>query len=118
MAVFQHALEALTHRGAPFDSFSRSQGPPPKQELHEWSQSSPHSHQLRVPGASRNLLASVKKAHFVAGEYGLATLRILAPLFSQEAALHVSRVQIRLPDEDVEKHFNAACGLGRLWRLC
>jgi hypothetical protein len=30
----------------------------------------------RVPGASRNRLASVKKVHFVAGEYGGATLRI------------------------------------------
>jgi hypothetical protein len=29
-----------------------------------------------VPGASRNRLASVKKAHYVAGEYGGATLRI------------------------------------------
>jgi hypothetical protein len=29
-----------------------------------------------VPGASRNRLASVKKAHYVAGESGGATLRI------------------------------------------
>ncbi len=75
--VSQHARKASTPRGAQFDSFSRpSQGPPPKHELHEWSQSSPHSHLWRVPGASRNRLASVKKANFVAGEYGGATLRI------------------------------------------
>ncbi len=76
MAVFQRARKASTPRGAQFDSFSRSQGPLPKQELHGWSQSSPHSHRWRVPGASRNRLASVKKAHNVAGEYGGATLRI------------------------------------------
>ncbi len=29
-----------------------------------------------VPGASRNRLASDKKAHFVAGEYGGANLRV------------------------------------------
>ncbi len=40
------------------------------------SQSSSHSHRGRVPDASRNWLASVKKAHFVAGEFGRATLRI------------------------------------------
>jgi hypothetical protein len=74
MAVSQHVWKASTPRGAQFDSFS--QGTPPKRELHGWSQSSPHSHWWRVPGASRNRLASVKKAHFVAGEYGGATLRI------------------------------------------
>jgi hypothetical protein len=76
MAVSQHDREASTPRGAQFDSFSRSQGPPQNQELHGWSPSSPHSHRWRVPGLSRNRLASVKKAHFVAGEYGGATLRI------------------------------------------
>ncbi len=49
--------------------------PPPKQELHGWNPSSPHSHCWRVPGVSRNRLATVKKAHFVAGLYGGATLR-------------------------------------------
>ena len=68
--------KASTARGAQYDSFSQSQGPPQKQELHGWSPSSPHSHRWRVPGLSRNRLASVKKAHFVAGEYGGATLRI------------------------------------------
>jgi hypothetical protein len=38
--------------------------------------SSQHSHQWRVPDASRNRLPSVKKANFVTGEYGGATLRI------------------------------------------
>jgi hypothetical protein len=73
MAVFQHDWKASTPRGAQFDSFSRSQGPPQKQELHGWTL---HSHRWRVPGASRNRPASVKKAEFVAGEYGGATLRI------------------------------------------
>ncbi len=67
MAVSQHDRKASTPRGAQFDSFSRSQGPPQKQESHGWSPSSPHSHSWRVPGASRNWLASVKKADFVAG---------------------------------------------------
>ncbi len=48
MAVSQHARKASTPRGAQFDSISRSQGSPPKQELHEWSQSSQHSHRWRV----------------------------------------------------------------------
>ncbi len=82
MTVSQHAWKASTPRGVQFDSFSRSQEPPPKQELHEWSPRSLFSHRWRVPGTSslRNQLASVKKTyfvpHFVAGEHGGATLRI------------------------------------------
>ncbi len=71
-----------------------------------------HSHRWRVPGDSRNRLASVKKAHFVAGEYGGATLRIYVPLLGQEAALQVTRVQIGPLGETVENNFNAACDLG------
>ncbi len=71
----QHARKALILRGAQFDSFSLSQGLLPEQELHEWSQNSQHSYLWRVPGASRNWLPSVKKAHFVAGGPG-ATLCI------------------------------------------
>jgi hypothetical protein len=109
--ISRFGQKASTPRGAQFDIFSRSQGPPPKQELHEWSQGSPHSPRWRVPGASRNRLASVKKAHSVVGEYGGATLY----LRRQEAALRVPRVQIGPPGEAVENNFNAACGLGPLW---
>jgi hypothetical protein len=76
MALSQYTRKASAPRGAQFDSFRRSQGPLPKQELQGWSQSSPHSHRWRVPGALRNRLASVAKAHFVDVEYGGATLRI------------------------------------------
>jgi hypothetical protein len=98
MAVSQHDRKASTPRGARFDSFSRSQGPPQKQELHGWSPSSPHSHRWRVPGASRNRKASVKKADFVAGEYGGVTLSIYS-------VLTVSRVQIGPPGEAKENNF-------------
>ena len=54
----------------------------------------------------------------MAGEYGLATVRIYADftasLLGQEAALDVFTVQIGPPGEAVEKNFNAACGLGTL----
>jgi hypothetical protein len=76
MTVFQHALKASTPGGAQFDSFILSQRPSPQQELHEWGQSSPHSYRWRLPGASKNRLPTVKMAHFVAGEYGGAFLRI------------------------------------------
>ncbi len=114
--------------GAQFDSFSLYQGPPPEQELHEWvysiklvrvhewSQSSLHIYGWRVPGASRNRLPSVKKANFVAREYGGATLRFTAPLLGQEPALHDKFMficlgsQIGPPGEAIENDFNAACG--------
>jgi hypothetical protein len=76
MAVSQHDPKARALKALNSDSFSRSQRPPQKQELHGLSPSSPHSHRWRVPGLSRNRPSSVKKAHFVAGEYGGATLRI------------------------------------------
>ena len=51
--------------------------------LHEWGQWTPHSCWWRVPCASRNWLPTVKKAHFVAGEYGDTTLRIKGPAVGQ-----------------------------------
>ncbi len=105
IAVSQHPS---TPGGAQFDSFSRSQGPPQKQELHGWSPSSPHSHRWRVPGLSRNLLSSVKKWLENLGEQLCV---FTASLLGQRAALDVSRVQIGPPGEAVENNFNAACGL-------
>ncbi len=117
MAVSQHAWKASTPRGTQFDRFSRSQGPPPKQELHRWSQSSPHSHRWKVPGASRNRLASVKNAHFVAGEYGgppdSAYLR--RRCWAKRQHFTWLESQIGPLGEAVENNFNAACGL---WPLC
>ncbi len=81
---------------------SRSQGPSPKQELHEWSQSSPHSHRWRVPGASRYRLASVKRSTSWPENMGERLCLCTAPLLSQEAALHVPRVQVGPPGEVVE----------------
>ncbi len=70
MAVSQHAQKALDPGVAHFDSFSLSQEPSPRWVLHEWGQRAQHSYWLREPGASRNWPLPLKKAHFVAGEYG------------------------------------------------
>ncbi len=111
LTVSQHAQKASTPGGAQFESFSLSQGPPPEQELHEWSQSSLYRYPWRVPVASRNRLPSVKKVKTSWPEnMGERLCVFMAPLFGQEAALHVSRVPNWTPGEAVENKFNAACG--------
>ncbi len=59
---------------------------------------------------------TVKKAHFVAGEYGDIALRIQGPAGGQrDRTSRAQNPELYLLGEAVKKHFNAA---GGLWPLC
>ncbi len=75
MAVSEYARKASTTRGAQFDS-TGPRNLPRNKSCTNGVKSSPHSHGhwWRVPSASKIRLASVKKAQFVAGDCGGATL--------------------------------------------
>ncbi len=84
-----HALKAPAPGVAQFDCFSLSQdkccmnGPEDTAQL-----------PMEVPGASRNWLPPVKKAHFVAGKYGGAALHILGA--AAEQSVRTSRRSSRV----------------------
>ena len=71
----------------PWHSTIRTLQPVPgtlaRRVLHKSGQWTRHSCRWRLPGASRNWLPTVKKAHFVAGEYENSTLRIQGPAVGQ-----------------------------------